>query len=405
MAKFCNKCGAPLGGIFCVKCGADSRLTANPQSQPAPPQPSAPEPSPHEPAPVQTAMPQASPETPVAGPPLVPVAASANSPAAKFCNKCGAPSIGAPFCNKCGANLREAASPAMQPAAAQGPQRLPPPPFPPPSQPMPVAQTSTKGSPLTKILIGVAVVVITVGALAAGGVYYVVYRVKQKVHEVARDVPGLGSTSDNSSSSSGGIMGSISKMVSGSSNTDGGDSGGSANNGGISGDPCRLLSKDEVGSAIGVQIVATQSTDGGCSYLAQGDSADMTAKHMSAMLGAKGADEKTQKMIQGFAGGMGKMFQSESHDKGTDSNGNVPVFTFGVDNNAADAQLRLNKKVLGRLGPGQENIDGIGDQAFDEAGAMMMVRKGDKLIRIMYSTCPCSVEAIKPLAKTLADRL
>jgi hypothetical protein len=36
---------------------------------------------------------------------------------------------------------------------------------------------------------------------------------------------------------------------------------------------------------------------------------------------------------------------------------------------------------------------------------MMMVRKGDKLIRIMYSTCPCSVEAIKPLAKTLADRL
>jgi hypothetical protein len=36
---------------------------------------------------------------------------------------------------------------------------------------------------------------------------------------------------------------------------------------------------------------------------------------------------------------------------------------------------------------------------------MMFVRKGDRLIRIMYSTCPCGVEAIKPLAKTLADRL
>ena len=55
-------------------------------------------------------------------------------------------------------------------------------------------QAQAKGSPLTKILVGFAVVVITVGALAAGGVYYVVYRVKQKVHEVARDVPGLGSS-------------------------------------------------------------------------------------------------------------------------------------------------------------------------------------------------------------------
>ena len=33
MAKFCNKCGAPLGGIFCVKCGADSRLAASSQPQ------------------------------------------------------------------------------------------------------------------------------------------------------------------------------------------------------------------------------------------------------------------------------------------------------------------------------------------------------------------------------------
>ena len=46
-----------------------------------------------------------------------------------------------------------------------------------------------------------------------------------------------------------------------------------------------------------------------------------------------------------------------------------------------------------------------GDQAMDESGAMMMVRKGDKLIRIMYSTCPCSVDAIKRLARMLADRV
>ncbi len=269
---------------------------------------------------------------------------------------------------------------------------------------MPVAQTTTKGSPLTKILIGFAVVVIAVGALAAGGVYYVVYRVKQKVHEVAHDA-GLTSSSDSSSNSGGSLMGSISKAVSGSSSSDDGSSTSSGNSGGISGDPCRLLSKEEVGAAIGVQIVATESADGGCSYLAQGNSADMTAKHMAAMAKTKGADEKSQQLVQGLAGGLFKSFQSEGHDTGMDKDGKVPVFMFGVDNKSAETQMQLNEKVLGRLGPGQVGIPGIGDQAFDEADAMMMVRKGDKLIRIMYSTCPCSTEAIKPLAKTLADRL
>ena len=267
---------------------------------------------------------------------------------------------------------------------------------------MPAQQAQTKSSPLTKILVGFAVVVITVGALAAGGVYYVVYRVKQKVHEVARDVTDPGSSSENNSSSSGGLMGSISKMVSGSGNSRSGDR---DSNGGISGDPCRLLSKEEVGRAIGVEIVATETSDAGCSYLAQGNSGDMTAKHMAAMMGTKGADAKTQQTIQTLTGGLAKMIQSGGQGTENDKNGNVPVLVFSVDNNAAEAQMRLNAKVLGGLGPGQEGVPGIGDQAFDEAGAMMMVRKGDKLIRIMYSTCPCSVEAIKPLAKMLADRL
>ena len=271
---------------------------------------------------------------------------------------------------------------------------------------MPGPQTSTKGSPLTKILIGVAVVVVTFGALAAGGVYYVVYRVKQKVHEVAHDVtrnvPGMGSDADNGSSSGdNSILGSISKMASGSNS----DSGSSGSNGGISGDPCRFLSKEEVGRAIGVEIVATESGDAGCSYLAHGNSGDMTAKHMAAMAGTRGADAKSQQMVQSLAGGLFKSFQSEGHDTGMDKNGNVPVFIFSVDNTSAETQMRLNAKVLGMLGPGQQGIPGIGDQAMDESGAMLMVRKGDKLIRIMYSTCPCTLEAIKPLAKTLADRL
>jgi hypothetical protein len=289
---------------------------------------------------------------------------------ANFCNQCGAPVSGI-FCVKCGADTRLAASPAPHPAAPNSATPAP-----------------AKNSPLVKLLVAFMVLVVVVGALAAGGVYYVVYRVKQKVHEVARDA-GLGSSSENNSSSSGGI----------SSSSD------SGSNGGISGDPCRLLSKEEVGRAIGVSIVATETGEAGCSYLAQGDSADMTSKHMAAMMGAKGADAKTQQTIQTLTGGMAKMIQSEGHDTGMDHNGNVPVFMFSVDNNSAGTQMQLNQKVLGGLGPGQQEILNIGDQAFDEAGAMMMVRKGDKLIRIMYSTCPCSVEAIKPLAKKLADRL
>jgi hypothetical protein len=346
MANFCNKCGSPVSGVFCVKCGADTRTAAKP--------------------------PQA-------------VAVASNPPAAnlaRFCNKCGAPAVGTTFCNACGASLKQASAPVAQ---------TPPPPFASaPSQPTPITQGPAKSSPVVKILVGFLVVVVVFGALAAGGVYYVVYRVKKKVHEVADQIPGVGSSgsifnSTSSSSSSG--------------------SGGNGANGGISGDPCRLLSKDEVGRAIGVEIVATNTADGGCSYLAKGDTGGMTAKHMSATMAGKGADAKTQQMIQGITGGMFKAMQSDNHEATSDANGNVPVFTFSLDNNSADTQMQLNQKVLGGLGPGQQQVLNIGDEAFDEAGAMMMVRKGDKLIRIMYSTCPCGLEQIKPLAKRLADRL
>lgn len=383
MANFCNKCGAPVSGIFCVKCGADTRLAASP--------------------PPQAAVPPAPAVIPVPAAPLSAAPASEGARAAKFCIKCGSPATGTTFCNQCGADLRQAAAPPAH-AAYSAPQTSPSPGMAGPSQAMAAPSASTKGSPLTKILIGFAVVVIAVGALAAGGVYYVVYRVKQKVHEVTRNVPGLGPSSDSGSNSNGGIMGSISKMVSGAGDS-GSDSNGPTSNGGISGDPCRLLSKAEVGHAIGVEIVATETSEAGCSYLAQGNSGDMTAKHMAAMVGTKGADAKTQQMIQNLSGGLFKAFQSEGHDTGMDKNGNVPVFGFSVDNNAAQAQMRLNEKMMGRLGPGQKAIPDIGDEAVDESSAMMMVRKGDKLIRIMYSTCPCSVDEIKPLAKALADRL
>jgi hypothetical protein len=130
----------------------------------------------------------------------------------------------------------------------------------------------------------------------------------------------------------------------------------------------------------------------------------MMAKHASAMMAARGADKKTQQMVQTFAGGMGKMFESEKPSAEQDASGEVPVLSFSVDQNAAEEQLRLNEKVLGTLGS-QEGLAGIGDQAFVSADGMILMRKGKSLVRLLYISCPCGTEQVKPLAKEIADAL
>lgn len=297
---------------------------------------------------------------------------------ASFCKKCGASLSGGPFCVKCGADMRGTA-PQVQAQPSTPPVSSS------PGQPAPTpaaANNSKKMSPLAKAGIAAIVIIFVGGALAIVGVFYAAHRVSQKIHEEAGSL--IGSSSSASDSSSGGNSDSANKNM---------------------GDVCRLLSKEDVSKAIGIEIVGTKSEDNACSYLARGNSADMTAKHMAAIAGTKGADARAQKMTEQIAGGLFKSLQAQQGDSGQDSSGNVPVLIFSIDPNSAEAQMRLNGKVLGNLGPGPEGLSGIGDQAFDMGGAMIMIRKGDKLVRIMYSMCPCSVEAIKPLAKEIADAL
>ena len=303
---------------------------------------------------------------------------------ANFCNKCGARSDGGPFCGGCGADMRKApavaqpqspvvvAQSAVQPQAFQSVPAVP-------SLPAVPVATPAKSSPLVKILIAVVAIIFVGGALLVGGIYYVVYRVKEKVQEVKTQV--LGETASNPS----------------------GPSGTTANSAGNDG--CHLLNKEEVSQALGVEIVATESTDGGCSYLAAGSSADMGAKHATAMTGINGADAKTKQTMQGLAGGLFRTLQSENPKDTPDKDGKVPVLSFSIDNNSAETQIELNEKILRRLGPPEPPITGIGDHAFSAAGSMIMVRKGDKLIRILYTLCPCNTSAIKPLAKKLTDRV
>ena len=153
---------------------------------------------------------------------------------ATFCVKCGAPLGSGPFCVKCGADMRNVAAP------------------PQPRSPSPVAQTpqpaaaptSTGPAPakqgmsaLAKLGIAAVVIIFVGGAVGIVGAYYVAHRVSEKFHEVSDGI--LGSSSDSSRS----------------------DSGGSASKTGSIGDVCRLLSKEDVGRAVGVVIARAQPGD------------------------------------------------------------------------------------------------------------------------------------------------
>lgn len=308
---------------------------------------------------------------------------------ATFCVKCGAALGGGPLCVKCGADARMAASsapdetstPASQPAVT-----VPQPVSPVQTSPTSLMPASSKNgmSTLAKLAIAAVVIIFVGGAAGAVGMYYLAHRVSQKFHQMSDGI-----LQSNSGSSGSGAASSS-------------DSGASSDS--SLGDVCRFLSKEDVSKAIGVDIVRTQSKDNGCSYIAKGTEADVMAKHAAAMLATRGADQKTQRLAQQFAGGMFKQFQSERPQSEQDNSGEVLVFNFSVDQHNAEAQMRMNAKQFSNLGDTQ-GLPGIGDQAFVAADGMIMVRKGNQLVRIMYLTCPCGTEQVKPLAKEIADAL
>jgi hypothetical protein len=244
--------------------------------------------------------------------------------------------------------------------------------------------------------LGIAAVgIIFVGAAAgAVGVYYVAHRVSQKIHQTEDRILGSSSATSGDRSAPG-------------DSPSGGDSADSRSNSSI-GNLCRLLSNEDVSKAIGIEIIRAKSTAdstmAGCSYFAKGTQEDMTAKHTAAMMASRGADQKTQQLVQNIAGGMFKALAQQKPSSEQDNSGEVPVFTFSVDEHAAEEQMRLNVKAFGVLGD-QQDLPSIGDQAFASGDGMIIVRKGKNLVRIMFLVCPCGVEAVKPLAKKIADAL
>jgi hypothetical protein len=236
---------------------------------------------------------------------------------------------------------------------------------------------------VVKIILVVVLLLVVLGTLSVAGIFYALHLASRKAHEFSKQVrdSALLSSVPSDSGTASALDGSVGTLGPGA---------------------CRLLSKEDVGRAIGVAIVATKTTVGGCEYLAQGTPGDMVAKHIAAVMASKGVTEQQQQILHNLSG---ILSGTQSQTDGTAPAVNSVVMAFTIVPNAANTQMSTNDGASDGAGPDAKPLTGIGDEAFDASGSVMTVRKGKKLIRITYSTCPCTIDAIKPLAQRLAASL
>lgn len=285
---------------------------------------------------------------------------------AGFCGKCGSPLDDAQaFCARCGTPV---SGPPPGPAAAT--------PAAPPAMHAPTASPAApvkSSNTLLKVLLVFVIIIFVLGAVGIAGVWYVGHRIKQKVHDMGLD------------------------QVSSVANDHRGPA--------LSVNPCSLLSKADVATATKMDIVRAETAEDSettCEYSVMGNYVDLISKHISLLHKEETTDQQRQ-MVETFAKAIG-------HSNETDQNnprhpGESPVLIFTVDNNNAAAQMSISRATLGNLGPGASSIPALGDDAFDIGNAFIMVRKGDRIIRIAYMMCPCTTDDVIPLAKKIVGNM
>jgi zinc-ribbon domain len=294
---------------------------------------------------------------------------------AGFCRNCGSPlDDGQGFCARCGTAtsgplVRPSASPSAPPFSA--PRSQTPPQAAPQPRP-PAAAPSKSGSTLVKVLLVFLVVIFFFGAVGVAGIWYAAHRVNQKAHEI-----GLDDLSTTANANRGPALGGI--------------------------DPCNLLSKADVGQAAKVEVIRAEANEGsepGCVYNVQGDISDLVAKHAS-LLHKEATTQAQRQQFESIAKNLFQGMNAEQSASTSKHPGEAPVFTFSVSNAGARAQMNLSRMAFSRLGGGMVTLPDLGDDNLDIGGAMMLVRKGDKLIRVMYMMCPCNTDDVTPLVKKL----
>jgi hypothetical protein len=331
----------------------------------------------------------------------------------KFCGTCGSPlTDGQKFCGKCGiANItvQQTAPPTEHPTSASAP-----PAYAPVVSSQPVvtsAPAPARSNTLLKLGIAAVVIIFVGGVAALGAVYYAVHKVKEKVQAVTHQVEG-----DSSNPARGGLASLVQKAASSAASND-------DDSGGFKGDPCRFLSKEDVSKAVGIEIIRAQAQDGGCSYIAKGDPADMVSKHMTSMVksqaksnGSNPTEEQT-KMMQQITGAFFK--QQEASDKSLSkeaATGEVLILAVSFSSGNAELEMKMNRMAFNHVTGGSADgkttdqkasgdLEGIGDDAYEMGGSGLIFRKGQTVVHMMFIECPCDANAIKPLAVNIASQL
>jgi hypothetical protein len=108
--------------------------------------------------------------------------------------------------------------------------------------------------------------------------------------------------------------------------------------------------------------------------------------------------------------------QQEAGDKSLRAEaatGEIPVLVVSFTSGNAQAEMKMNRGAFNYVTGGQGtaassgsgNLDGIGDEAYEAGGSMIIFRKGNSVAHFMYTSCPCNSGNIKPLAKLVASRM
>src|SRR5208337_1811486 len=241
---------------------------------------------------------------------------------AGFCTKCGSP-VGDDlrFCLQCGTPV------ALPPAAAQGPG---------PAAPAPVqaagaapgAAPAKSGSAAVKIIVGLLAFFALVTLLGIGSCVYVGYRVRKRARELSQMY-----RFDTTQSAS-------------------------SRQAATARDVCSLVTKEEVGEALGTTMSEASGGTSSCQY--------------------------------------------------TSSAGNNQALDVHVTWQGGAMALKFSRMALKGVG-GQEffqPVAGIGDEAYiAPMGTTLMFRKGDVLVNLQLHMVGDNVEAAKAIAQKIAARL